>query len=163
MVTLELQPTEHLISIYRRSQLALLAPVLASVLAAAIPWWLLERADLTGRYFGFLGLWFLGCTAYLVVRYVNWLLTCLVLTDRRCVLSSREGVFNHKVTEVLLIDLSQVTVTVRGVISALSGTGTVELFSQGSTTPVAFTGLSRPNLAAGEIRRAMARARGANF
>lgn len=158
MVTLELQPSERLLSVYRQSQLTLTLPVLASLVAAAVPWWLLERADLAGRYLGLLGLWLLGCVGYLVARYVSWLLTCLVLTDQRCVVSSQESLFSRTTTEVLLTDLSQVSVTVKGLVATATGTGTVELFSQASASPVTFSRVPRPNRAAGQIRQAMAQA-----
>ncbi len=142
MFSFQLQVGEKLIKVYRQSESQLIKPVVLVMALLYIPIWFLYQYSLLPKLTWLLALWTLIIIVYAVNKYLLWMLTTYLITDRRIVSVTYNTLTKRETEEIALKDITNVREKFTGISSHLFKFATVEL--EGAGSPIIFKNISQP-------------------
>lgn len=142
MFSFDLQGSENLIKTYRQSESLLIKPTILVMAAIYIPVWFMFQYGVITKLAWLLAIWTLGVLIYAVNKYILWLVTTYLITDRRVVAITYSSLAKRQTEELTLKGITAIRQKSAGVFGHLFKYGTLEVESGG--TPVIFKNVSNP-------------------
>ncbi len=139
MFSLQLQVGENLIKVYRQSESQLIKPVILVMVGLYLPIWFLYQYNLLPKLSWLLAFWTLIVLIYAVNKYLLWLLTTYIVTDRRVISIKYKSLTKRETEEIMVKDVSNVREKSTGIFSHLFKFATLEL--EGAGTPIKFVNI----------------------
>ena len=99
MFSVNLQPGEKLVKIYRQTEWALATLVIGIFIAVYFPAYLLIKYELLGVFVKWFAVWCVLVFLYGAYNYFLWLLNSYVITDRRLICVEYHTLFKKTVLE----------------------------------------------------------------
>lgn len=138
-----LHDMEHVRETYHQSLFVLVKPFLLSALILLVPWYFVSQyqADSLRRILIF---WTILVVVYFLRVLMIWRLNTYVVTNKRLIKMSHEGIFQRTVVETPHERILNVSYKTTGFTSVLFRFGDVEVQVVGLVEPIILKNISRP-------------------
>ena len=141
---INLHEEENLRDVYRQHPMVLIKPLILSVLALGLPWYFLIRYELLYSFRWFAVLLAVVVLGLLLRELIIWRNNKYVITNKRLLLYSHDGLFKRSVIETPLERILNVSYKTTGVISVVFDFGNVEVQVVGLIEPIILKYISDP-------------------
>lgn len=144
MFTVDLEPNEKLVKIYRKAEATLIMPAIFVMIAIYVPIWFLVSYELLTKFIWFLAVWTVLVLWYGLKTYSYWLLNSTIVTDKRVISVTYNFPFGKKTSELLMRSIENITVITPNTWSKLMGIGTVLLYGSGHESRIELSNIHNP-------------------
>ncbi len=145
MNTSELYPDESIILTYRQTEMVLIKPLLLISLGLYIPWYLGIKFNVIAQYRVLFSLLTLAIALYGVRAYILWQRHQYVITTKRLIRLTHDGIFKKVVIETPLERILNVSYKTTGFWSSIMRYGDVEVQVVGLVEPLILSKVKEPS------------------
>jgi hypothetical protein len=139
-----LHDMEHIEHTYHQSELVLIRPVIIILVAIYLPWYFALQYGVYVQYRNWLLVWTLIVLAYAIREYMVWSLNRYIITNKRLIRVSHDGVFKKTVVETPWERVLNVSYKTIGLLSSLFVYGNVEVQVVGLMEPIILEKIKHP-------------------
>lgn len=139
-----LHDMEHIRDTYHEAGVVIMKPVLIALAVFAVPWYFALRYGITGRFRIILLLIGMGALIYAMRALIIWRLNSYIITNKRLVKLSHDGLFKRTVIETPHERILNVSYKTTGLMSVLFRHGDVEVQVVGLVEPIILKNIERP-------------------
>ncbi|MDQ3018714.1 MAG: PH domain-containing protein, partial [bacterium] len=131
-----LHDSEHIRDTYHQSVIVLLKPLAITLLALMVPWYFSYQYGAVTTFRTLLMFWSLIVTVYALRELLTWRLNRYIVTNKRLIRFSHDGLFKRTVIETPHERILNVSYRTTGLLSVLFRFGDVEVQVVGLVEPI---------------------------